>query len=272
MVFESCASQHDGLAWGALVYPRVMFTVMDSPASEVVEGGRRRLRDALEALAALLKDANDTAQGFRLLEALDPLIHHRELALMQTAPSGLQLLEEQPRLLHWLRDTAALDALPEGSLGRAYRAWCASEGIHPDGFVAIGEAGSEARSIPDELVRYAAYRHRDSHDLWHVVYGCRADLLGEAAILGFTLGQTRSPGMAVLLVGGLLHSFTIGWKQGATMRRLAWRGLQDGMRARPLAPVPWEAWLARPLSEVRAELGITNVPSYTPTYAPQKSA
>lgn len=229
------------------------------------------MRDGLSALAALLKDPNDTAQGFRLLEALDPLIHHRELARMRTSPIGLQLLEDKPRLLNMLRDTAALDALPEGSLGRAYRAWCASEGIHPDGFVAIGEAGSEACSIADEQVRYAAYRHRDSHDLWHVVYGCRADLLGEAAILGFTLGQTRSPGMAVLLAGGLLHSLTIGWKQGASMRRLAWRGLQDGIRARPLAPVPWEEWLARPLADVRADLGITDVPSYTPTYAPRKN-
>jgi len=253
----------------AAIFSRV-FTAIDSPTPLVVDGGRRRLRDGLSALAALLKDANDTAQGFRLLEALDPLIHHRELARMRTAQSGLQLLAEQPRLLNMLRDTAALDALPEGSVGRAYRAWCESEGIHPDGFVAIGEAGSDACSIEDDLVRYAAYRHRDSHDLWHVVYGCRADLLGEAAILGFTLGQTRSPGMAVLLIGGLMHSFTIGWKQGASMRRLAWRGLQDGIRARPLAPVPWEEWLARPLAEVRAELGITDVPSYTPTYAPRK--
>jgi ubiquinone biosynthesis protein COQ4 len=246
-----------------------MFTLTDSTSSPVAEGGRRRLRDGLSALAALLKDPNDTAQGFRLLEALDPLIHHRELALMRTAHSGMKLLAGQPRLLDRLRDTAALDALPEGSLGRAYRAWCRSEGIHPDGFVAIGEAGSEARAIEDEQVRYAAYRHRDSHDLWHVVYGCRADLIGEAAILGFTLGQTRSPGMLILLIAGLMHSFSIGWKQGACMRRLAWRGLQSGRRALPLAPVPWEEWLARPLAEVRAELGITDVPSYTPTYAPR---
>jgi ubiquinone biosynthesis protein COQ4 len=247
-----------------------MSTLTGSPTSIVVDGGRRRLRDAVSALAALLKDPNDTAQGFRLLEALDPLIHHRELALMRTAASGLKLLREQPRLLNVLRDSAALDALPEGSLGRAYRAWCASENIHPDGFVVIGEAGSEARTIEDELVRYAAYRHRDSHDLWHVVYGCRADLIGEAAVLGFTLGQTRSPGMLILLIGGLLHSFSIGWQQGACMRRLAWRGLRSGVRAEKLAPVPWEAWLARPLAEVRAELGITDVPSYTPSYHTSK--
>jgi ubiquinone biosynthesis protein COQ4 len=225
------------------------------------------MRDGVSALRALLKDPNDTAQGFRLLEALDPYVHHRELALMRTAPSGERLLAEQPVLLDVLRDIASLDALPEGSVGHAYRAFCRSENIHPDGFVEIGEAGSDADRIEEADVRYAALRHRDSHDLWHVVYGCRADLLGEAAILGFTLGQTRSPGMLILLIGGLMHSFSIGLKQGASMRRLAWRGLKHGMRARKLAPVPWEEWLARPLADVRAELGITEVPSYTPTYA-----
>lgn len=247
-----------------------MFT-LTREAPPVRYEGKRRVRDGINALRALLKDANDTAQGFRLLEALDPLVHHRELVRMRTAPSGLKLLEEQPELLNLLRDTAALDALPEGSVGHAYRAFCKSENIHPDGFVELGVAGSDAESIEDEQVRYAALRHRDTHDLWHVVYGCRADLLGEAAILGFTLGQTRSPGMAILLIGGLMHSFSIGWKQGACMRRLAFRGLRHGLRARPLAPVPWEEWLARPLADVRAELGITEVPSYTPTYAPRLS-
>ena len=38
----------------------------------VAYAGKRRLRDAISALRALLKDPNDTAQGFRLLEALDP--------------------------------------------------------------------------------------------------------------------------------------------------------------------------------------------------------
>ncbi|HET8932827.1 MAG TPA: Coq4 family protein [Polyangiales bacterium] len=240
-------------------------------SAPVPAGGKRRVRDAISALRALLKDPNDTAQGFRLLEALDPLVHHRELARMRTAPSGLKLLADQPVLLSLLRDTAMLDALPEGSVGHAYRAFCKGEGIGPDGFVQVGEAGSEADQLEDEQVRYAALRHRDSHDLWHVVYGCRADLLGEAAILGFTLGQTRSPGMAILLLGGLMHSLSIGWRQGACMRRLAWRGLQHGLAARPLAPVPWEEWLARPLADVRAELGITEVPSYTPTYAARYS-
>jgi ubiquinone biosynthesis protein COQ4 len=227
---------------------------------------RRRVRDAFGALATLLGDPNDTAQGFVLLEALDPHVHERELELMRRAPHGAALLRDRPELLDTLRDRATLDALPPGSLGRAYRAFCESEGLAPEGFVQIGESGSCAGALENELERYAARRHRDSHDLWHVVYGCRTDLIGEAGILGFTAAQTCSPGLALLWVGGLLHSFAIEWKQGVAMRRFAFLGLLRGLQAEPLAGVPWESWLARPLAEVRAELNVNAAPSYLPSY------
>ena len=226
---------------------------------------RRNLREAFRALRALMLNPNDTAEGFRLIEALDPLIHHRELARMQTEPSGQRLLREQPVLLQLLRARDALDALPAGSLAREYRAFCAREGVGPDAFVSLGEAASQ--SIDDDLVRYAAHRSRDSHDLWHVVCGYRSDLAGEAGILGFTLAQTRSPGMLLLFFGGLLQSLMIGYRQGKTMRRLAFFGLKNGLRARPLAAAPWEEWLDKPLDEVRAQLRIFDVPSYEPAYA-----
>ena len=237
-------------------------------AAQLSEGvGRRSVGAALAALRVLLKDPTDTAQGFRLVEALDPYVHHRELARMQSAPSGQRLLREQPVLLDVLRHRSLLEALPEGSLGRAYRDYCERERLDPESFVVVGRVGSQADAIPDELVRYAAHRHRDSHDVWHVVCGFRTDLAGEAGILGFTLAQTRSPGLLLLYIGGFLHSLAIGRKHGATMRRLAWRGLRSGLRAQPLSAAPWEAWLARSLDDVRAELGITDIPSYAPAYA-----
>ena len=163
-------------------------------------------------------------------------------------------------------DRTALEALPPGSLGHAYRAYCAREGLAPEGFVQVGEAGSLLEGLQDELVRYAAERARDSHDLWHVVSGYRTDLIGEAGILGFTVAQTHSPGLLMLFIGALLHSFSLRWQHGVAMRRLAFVGLRSGFRAESLAAVPWESWLARPLDEVRAELGITEAPHYTPHY------
>jgi len=227
------------------------------------------VREALSALRVLLRDPNDTAQGFRLLEALDPHLHHRELMRMQSEPSGRSLLRERPVLLDALRELAKLDvdALPQGSLGLAYRRYCEREGLDPDSFVAVGRAGSQADALEDELVRYAAFRHRDSHDLWHVVCGYRTDMAGEAGVLGFTLAQTRSPGLVLLFIGALLQSLLIGRRHGATMRRLAFRGLRSGVRARALSAAPWEAWLTRSLAEVRAELGIVDIPDYEPAYA-----
>jgi ubiquinone biosynthesis protein COQ4 len=213
----------------------------------------------------LIRDPNDTAQGFRLLEALDPLIHHRELASMRSEPSGEKLLREQPELLDALRDRTALESLPEGSLGHVYRDFCLREGIEPEDFVQVGEAGSV--TIDDALVRYAAHRSRDSHDIWHVVCGYRTDLGGESAIAAFILAQHRSPGLLLLVIGALLHSFVVGRAAGKTMRRLALLGWKSGLRARPLAAAPWEEWLARPLDEVRTELGISDVPTYEPAYS-----
>jgi ubiquinone biosynthesis protein Coq4 len=72
--------------------------------------------------------------------------------------------------------------------------------------------------------------------------------------------------MLALFVGGLLHSFALRWKHGAEMRRLAFIGLRCGFSAEPLAAVPWERWLQKPLDEVRAELGVMEAPAYTPVY------
>jgi ubiquinone biosynthesis protein COQ4 len=229
---------------------------------------RPNIREAIRGLSVLVRDPNNTVEGFRVLEALDPRIHHRELACMSSEPSGEKLLREQPVLLDVLRDRTALEALPEGSLGREYRKFCVREGLEPDAFVEVGEAGSQA--IADPLVRYAAHRFRDSHDVWHVVCGYRTDLAGEAAILAFYSAQTQSPGMYLLLLGAMLHSVVVGRSAGKTMRRLASVGWRRGLRARPLAAAPWEKWLARPIADVRAELGIADVPEYEPAYGPPR--
>ena len=230
---------------------------------------RPDIRGALRGLGVLIRDPNNTAEGFRVIEALDPLVHHRELECMSSEPSGEKLLRERPALLDVLRDRSTLEALPEGTLGHEYRKFCLREGLEPDGFVEVGEAGSQA--IDDVLVRYAAHRFRDSHDVWHVACGFGADLAGEAAILAFYSVQTRSPGLFLLLIGAMLHSFVVGKAAGKTMRRLARFGWRSGKRARPLAAAPWEEWIGRPLADVRAELGITEVPEYEPAYARRES-
>jgi ubiquinone biosynthesis protein Coq4 len=204
-------------------------TIVFAGSSPVQDVQRRNMSEALAALRTLLNDPSDTAQGFRLIEAIDPHVHHRELARMRGDLYGRRLLAECPVLLHALLQRRELEALPEGSLGRAYRAHCVREGIDPEQFVRVAEAGSRA-------------------------------------------AQTRSPGLLLLFLGGIVHSWMVGSESGRTMRRLAWRGFKSGLKALPLAAAPWEEWLDRPLTQVRADLQIDDVPRYQPVYAQQRGS
>ena len=118
---------------------------------------RRNIREAIRGLSVLIRDPQNTAEGFRVIEALDPRIHHRELACISSAPSGTKLLREKPPLLKLLRERSTLEALPEGSLGREYRNFCNREGIEPN--VSSRWARLDRRA---SLTRWSATRRTDS--------------------------------------------------------------------------------------------------------------
>src|SRR5688572_11493175 len=129
--------------------------------------------EALDALHKLIEDPNDTEQAFRIVRSIDGGGLERMFRRFGASAEGRALLAERPSLLAALRDRDALLAMPEGSLGRAYAAFCDREGIAPGGLVEASEA-SDADISPE--LRWFADRMRDSHDLWHVVTGFRTDL------------------------------------------------------------------------------------------------
>src|SRR2546423_8764800 len=92
-----------------------------------------RVPEALRALRALLNDPDDTAQVFRIIEALSGGAPDRLLHRMRRSPTGSKLLRERPDLLTRLTDRAALEKLPLGTLGREYLRFLDSEGITPEG-------------------------------------------------------------------------------------------------------------------------------------------
>lgn len=157
-----------------------------------------------------------------------------------------------------------LAALPEGSLGRAYLDFREREGITPGGLVEASV--NDARDALDGELRFIADRMRDSHDLWHVVTGCRTDLAGELSVLAFTAAQTAGLGVGMLALAGYAHSFTLPGELGERGRRLAREAFSRGLRAGWLPVADWEALLPLPIEEARAALGITAVASYPPFY------
>jgi ubiquinone biosynthesis protein COQ4 len=216
-----------------------------------------RLATLIDATRAALADPDDTKQAFRIAEALQFNSPQRMRRKFRGSATGARLMARRDELLPVLSDRARLEAMPEGSLGRAYLRFLDGEGITAAGLVQASMEGASYDS-GDVEVEWVRTRLRDSHDLWHTVTGYRGDLLGEAALLAFTFAQTRNLGVGFLAGIGVV----LGGVPGA--RRFIARGFARGLRASWMPAVDWVKLLPRPLDEVRRELGIEEIPVYEP--------
>jgi ubiquinone biosynthesis protein COQ4 len=217
-------------------------------------------RRAFEALVKLVQNPDDLPQVFTVIESFSGPAHALNVRRLRGTAAGARLLRDQPDITPVLRDREALARLPEGSLGRAYLAFMESEGITAEGIVAASEEGRREpaeKSAPD--VAYFEQRMRDTHDLWHAVTGYRGDVLGEAALLGFSFAQTRNPAIALIVLAALLKT-----REAPEARRLIVEGFRRGRRASWLVDMEWESLLALPVEEVRARLGVDAPPVYAP--------
>jgi ubiquinone biosynthesis protein COQ4 len=214
------------------------------------------LPSAGRALAALLRDPDDLPQVFTLIDSISGTAPHRMLYAFRRSERGARMLRERPDIVPVLADRAALRALPEGSLGRAYVAFVESEGITPEGI----KTASEARA---EVPRPASFaflhrRMRDTHDLWHAATGYKGDVLGELSLLAFTLAQHWNTGVALIVAAAFLKGF------GHVQTRVIREGFARGRAAAWLPDQEWESLLPLPLDEVRARLKLGTPPAYTP--------
>lgn len=220
---------------------------------------RMRPLDALRAVRALVRNPDDTARVFDVIDALSGRSGARLYARFRRTATGARLLRERPDLLATLSDTRRLGALPDGSLGRAYAEFMAREQLSAGGLVEASTAGGRELDpdLPEER-RWFGARLRDMHDLWHVATGYERDLVGEAALLAFTYAQTRNRGIGFIVAVAY-------WKAGREFgwaRRVMRDAYRRGKRAAWLPEQDWEALLARPLDEVRRELGVGEPPVY----------
>lgn len=216
-------------------------------------------RRAFVALARLLRDPDELPQVFTMIEALSGPTHGLLRQRLRASVEGARLLRDRPEITPLLEDRAALARLPEGSLGRAYLAFMESEGISAAGIVAASQQGRTTPIEGASEIDFVQRRMRDTHDLWHAVTGYRGDLVGEAALLGFTLAQTGNPGVGLIFAAALVKARD---ERGA--RRIILDGFRRGVRAAWFVDVAWETQLGRPVNEVRRELGIDALPLYVP--------
>lgn len=209
---------------------------------------------AIGALFRFLKNKEATHEVFRLVSALDGPVTERRFQKFRSTPVGVQVLREKRDLATALKDRAALAALPEGSLGRAYLDFATQEGISPEGFEEEMNATRESFARAGEDRQRFIYRFRHSHDLFHVLTGYGRDFVGELGLLAFTRHHNRSRAFIALIFAGYFKA--IREYPGLPIRACIAEGGRLGRASGDMTNIDWEALLKRPLSEVRAQLNI----------------
>lgn len=217
-----------------------------------------RLRDAWKALRKLMADPDRTDHVFVIIDSLSGNSGERQFRRFAKTDCGQRILAEERDILTLLTNRDALHALPQGSLGHTYASFMTAEQISADGLVGASEEGGRKPKTDDDPDRIRFFmRLRDTHDLWHVATGYNRDLIGEALLLAFTFAQTRNPGIGAIVAMAYLTSGDV-----AGSRRMIREAYRRGRKAAWLPAADWESLLLRPIEEVRAELGLEDLPVY----------
>ncbi|MEO8606112.1 MAG: Coq4 family protein [bacterium] len=221
---------------------------------------RKRIQPlrALRAIRALVRNPDDTARVFDVIDALSGNSGERTFQRFRRSPSGARILAERRDLLATLDDRATLLALPAGSLGRTYAEFAQREQITGQG-LADASAATRRTDIDVER-RLFGDRLRDMHDLWHVTTGYGRDLVGEAALLSFSFAQTHNRGVGFIVAVAWLKA----GGDGGITRRLIVDGYRRGRRAAWLPAADWETLLTQALAVARQQLSLDTPPTYEP--------
>lgn len=235
---------------------------------------RRYLREALIALNAVRELSHDTGQtrfAFEAVEnfpALDFLDYTTRRLPLLGDPRFVELYEARSMPdLTTAASLARLETHAPGTLGHEYARYV--QGRQLDNlFLEYLEVESP--------LDYFAYRTAHLHDLFHFILGYEAfDPIGEMEIEAFLYAQSGAHNHTLFLLGYVVFLLRNDPGQlwaGRERLRAAYR---LGARVPSLLLVRWEDQLARPLVDVRRELGIAQRPlsraNLTPTAPPRLS-
>ena len=220
--------------------------------------------DAFLGLMDLAAGAGDSAENvFELthrLRASKPM----QLCLKRLAqhPESQALIER--RYVSGPYDSAALRALPQGTLGHTYATVMEVMGYDIN-FFPEPEYFASLETDAD----YVNYRATATHDLHQILSGFSLNNFGELGVISINVAQFSHPGSAFLNLMSLL----LGWFRSDTpidqletiqeqarstsyACKMISHGIETGLYAKPLFPVIWEERMEQNLDELRAEMGI----------------
>jgi ubiquinone biosynthesis protein COQ4 len=214
---------------------------------------RYRPFTAVKHFRRLLKDKENTAEVFRIYDALPSAKFLPRVRALTLSPHGEALRASEPFLPPILDDHEALRRLPHGSVAQAYCDFMEREGLSAAGLVE--ESNKTGRPSYDDLVQWFGYRQRDTHDLMHVLTGYGRDALGEQCVLLFTHGQAPSQGHLLLGYAGSFH-LKQQVKSAAPILKAVRQAHRTGAACPTLVGLSIRELLTKDLEEARAELNI----------------
>lgn len=222
---------------------------------------KRDWRTAWIAVRALLRNAEDTGQVFRIMRALNADTSQKNYNRLLGTAAGGRIAWRHVELAERFGDRGWLDTLPAGSVGAAYRAFLDRTGFSAQGLAEISYAENADFRDSDRPYAWFGRRERDTHDIWHVLTGYTAEEpLGEACLVAFSYAQTKGLGWAAIGVAAALKSLRI---TGDTLfAKAVWEGYRHGKRAAWLHGEDYEALLAEPLEAARRRLNIAEPTTY----------
>ena len=215
--------------------------------------GKRDWRTAFGAIRKLLNNGDDTQQVFIIMRALNAGSTPKSYAQLIATDDGGRMAYERVELAQVFSKPGYAKQFAPGTVGAAYCHFLDSTGYSADGLAEVSKVNREE----DMLHPYAWFgrRVRDTHDIWHVLTGYKADeSLGEAALVAFSYAQVGGLGWAFIAAAAALKSLKV---TGNTLfAKAVWEGYRLGRKAKWLQGEDYEALMHEPIDAARQRLGL----------------
>lgn len=221
--------------------------------------GRRDWRTAFDAIRKLMANGDDTTQVFRIMRALNVGNSPMNYARFIATEEGGRMAYERKELAQLFAQPGYAKQFAPGTVGATYNHFLELTGYSADGLAEVSKINRE-EDMPHPYAWFGR-RVRDTHDIWHVLTGYKADeSLGEAALVAFSYAQVGGLGWAFIGGAAALKSLRV---TGNTLfAKAVWEGYKRGKKAKWISAEDYEQLLREPIDAARARLGLGEPVAY----------